>query len=136
MKTALYEKVGRRYVPWGNAWSWDRDADAMKAGTFRLTACAGEGSYRYEYDVKPDTAGFVAAAEVARLAMEQAMQSASIGRPVGNGSRAYTKRQREIIEKFRADMAEAGGLMPSMWTVSSARDIVQAGIDAVRGWKP
>jgi hypothetical protein len=135
MKTALYEKVGRRYVPWGNAWSWDRDADLMQAGTFRMTACAGEGSYRYVYDVTPDTAGFVAAAEVARLAMEQAMQAAAIGKPSGELT-MYTKRQREIIDRFRAEMAAAGGLLPTMWEVTSARDIVQAGIDAARRWKP
>lgn len=135
MKTALYEKVGRRYVPWGNAWSWDRDADQMKARTFRLTACAGEGSYRYVYDVTPDTAGFVAAAEVARLAMEQAMQAAAIGKPSGELT-MYTARQREIIERFRAEMAAAGGLLPTMWEQSSVHKIAQAGIDAVRGWKP
>ncbi len=135
MKTALYEKRGRRYVPWGNACSWDRDLDHMKAGTFRMTACEGKGSYRYEYEVTPDTAGFVAAAAVARLAMEQAMQAAAIGKPSGELQR-YTKRQLEIIERFRAEMAAAGGLMPTWWGIASARDIAQAGIDAVRGWKP
>jgi hypothetical protein len=135
MKTALYEKVGRRYVPWGNAWSWDRDADQMKAGTFRLTFCAGEGSYRYTYDVAPDTAGFVAAAEVARVAMEAAMQAAAVDKPSGELT-MYTKRQREIIERFRTEMAAAGGLMPTWWEQGSARSIAQAGIDAVRGWKP
>ena len=134
MKTQLFEKVGRRYVPWGNAWSWDRDADMMKAGTFRMTFCAGEGSYRYEYDVAPDTAGFVAAAQVARVAMEAAMQAEAVAKPSGGISR-YTKRQQEIIERFRAEMAAAGGLLPTTWQHSSAHQIAQAGIDAVRRWK-
>jgi len=134
VKTALYEKVGRRYMPWGNAWSWDRDADVMKAGTFRLTFCAGEGSYRYQYDVAPDTAGFVAAAQIARVAMESAMQAAAVSRPLG--ASMYTKRQQEIIQRFRAEMAAAGGLLPTMWQQSSVHEIAQAGIDAVRRWTP
>jgi hypothetical protein len=106
----------------------------MKAGTFRLTFCAGEGSYRYQYDVAPDTAGFVAAAQIARVAMESAMQAAAVGRPLGTSM--YTKRQQEIIERFRQEMAAAGGLLPSMWQQSSVHEIAQAGIDAVRRWKP
>ncbi len=133
MKAALYEKVGRRYVPWGNAWAWQHDADIMKAGTFRLTFCAGEGSYRYTYDVAPDTAGFVAAAEVAREAMEAAIQAAAVGVP--SGPTIYTKRQQKILARFRAEMAAAGGLMPTWWEIGCARKIAQAGIDAVRRWK-
>ena len=38
----------------------------------------------------------------------------------------------QLIERFRADMAEACGLVPSWWQHSSARDISQAAIDAVR----
>ena len=135
MKTTLYEKVGRRYRPWGNARDWTRDADTMKAGTFRLTACTGTGSYRYEYDVTPDTAGFVAAAEIARSAMILAMQKAAIAAPVET-LRPYTKRQLEIIERFRREMAAAGGMAPSHWEMSSAFKIADAGIKAVRGWRP
>lgn len=37
-----------------------------------------------------------------------------------------------LIGRFRADMAAAGGLVPSHWQHASAREIAQAGIDAVR----
>lgn len=131
--TQLFQKLGRRYVPWGHA--QQLESDAMKAGECRITFCAGNGERRFTYGVKPDTAGFVAAAEVARVAMEQAMQAAAISKPSG-GTTLYTKRQRKIIDQFRADMAAAGGLIPTWWEVSCARDIAQAGIDAVRDWKP
>lgn len=131
--TQLFQKIGRRYVPWGNDQQWG--SDVMKSGECRITFCAGNGERRFTYGVTPDTAGFVAAAEVARVAMEQAMQAAAIGKPRGQLT-MYTKRQREIIEQFRADMAAAGGLIPTWWEVSSARDIAQAGVDAVRNWKP
>jgi hypothetical protein len=137
MKAAaeLYTKVGRRYVPFGNAYSWEYDADIMKAGTFRLTCCPGEGSYRYIYDVTPETAGFVAAAQLARGAMENAMQDAAIGKP-SESLTMYTPKQRKIIERFRAEMAAAGGLLPTAWVLGGVHEIAQAGVDACRKWKP
>lgn len=133
MITPLFVKVGRRYVPWGMAESWAHDADVMRVGTFRLVFCAGDGMRRYSYDVTPDTAGFAAAAEIALQGMEQAIQARSVATPQ-LGMRPYTKRQLAIIDRFRADMAAAGALVPTHWQHASARDIAEAGIKAVRDW--
>jgi hypothetical protein len=132
MSETVYIKRGRRYVPFS---SWERDiGDSMKVGTFRLTYAYSDGGRRYTYDVQPDTAGFVAAAQIARTAMEAAMRDAAIANP--SSTTLYTKRQLDILARFRAEMAEAGGLLPTSWQHSSAYDISQAGIDAVRDYKP
>lgn len=135
MTTPLYTKHGRRYVLWGNLegrnWS---DGDLMAVGSFRLTHCVAPGHYRYTHDVTPDTAAFLAAAEVAQLEMEQAMAEAASSSP-SNGN-TYTSQQQRIIERFRRDMAAAGALVPTWWNSSSAREIAQAGIDAVRRLRP
>ena len=68
--TTLYRKEGRRYVVMGHAERYDH-ADVMKAGTWRVSYCYADGSLRYSYDVKPDTASFVAACELAGEAMER-----------------------------------------------------------------
>lgn len=133
MSEAVYVKRGRRYVPLS---SWERETgDEMKVGTFRLTYAYSNGGRRYSYDVRPDTAGFVAACEVARQAMEAAIQDAAVARPSAS-SVYYTKKQLEIIERFRREMSEAGGLLPASWQHASAHGISQAAIDAVRNYKP
>ncbi len=70
----LYVKDGRRYRVWGHT---VYDFDCMKAGQWRMTYCPGDGSYHYRYDVRPDTASFMAAAELAREAMMSAMTEAA-----------------------------------------------------------
>jgi len=124
----LYEKRGRRYVPVAAEWC---HADRMPVGTFRLTYCYGDGAYRYAYDVTPDTAGFAAAAQIAAVAMEREIASAAVATPCV--PQPYTERQQAIIERFRKEMVEAGGLLPSWWRHASAHEIAQAGIRAVRG---
>lgn len=126
----LFTKRGRRYVPWGNAERHDHDT--MRAGTWRLTYCYGDGAYRYSYDVQPDTASFLAARELAAAAMERAIADAAVASPSMGGITPYTKAQLVLIEQFRADMAAVGGLVPSYWQHSTPREIAMAGIDAVR----
>jgi len=99
----------------------------------RVSYCYADGALRYSYDVKPDTASFVAACELAGEAMERAIQGVAMAHPSPR-ERPYTKRQLEILEHFRAEMVDAGGLLPTWWEYSSAREIAQAGIDAVRNW--
>lgn len=130
MPETLYTKQSRRYVPWGHAQRWD--ADIMKAGQWRLEHCPRDGSGRYSYEVRPDTAGFVAAAQLAQEAMESAMDAAAVATPAT--LTPYTRKQLAIIKRFRAEMSAAGGLLPSFWGISSASDIARAGIDAVRKW--
>lgn len=127
----LYVKKGKRYYVWGNALAHGErfDRDPMRVGTFRLTYCPEPGHKRYSYDVKPDHAAFLAAAEIARFAMEEAMAKAA--RSNHSSTQVYTKQQQEIIERFRQEMADAGGLLPSYWYGGSASEIAQAGVDAV-----
>jgi pyruvate kinase len=122
-----FRKVGRKYVPIVEAEKYDYIT--MPAEGFTLAHRKG-GATQWEYAVKPDNAGFLAAAMVARTAMEEAIRQAATYRP--SGPIPYTKKQLAIIEKFKVDM---GIYKPLWWEQTSARDIVQAGIDAVRGGK-
>lgn len=128
----LYEKVGRRYVPRWDIWTDPRDI--MRPGQFRLVYAYGGGGYRYEYDVTPATAAWVAACMIARKAMEDAMYEAAQSKP--SEPRAYTKKQLEIIKRFREEMAAAGGNFPEWWSVTSPQDIADAAIKALENWKP
>ena len=89
-----------------------------------MTACVMWFFREYAYN----SAGFVAAATVAREAMEAAIRQAATYRPTSQ--KKFTKRQLELIEQFKRDM---GMSYPLWWQESSADDIVRAGIDAVRG---
>jgi len=129
--TQLYEKRGRRYIPWGNGDRWDSDRDAMPIGGFRLIHCPAPGHYRYRHDVTPDRAAFAAAAMHCEHAMVEAMNTAAMARPGARGPVPYTAEQRAIIERFRRDMAAAGALVPEWWTSASAEDIARAGVEAV-----
>jgi hypothetical protein len=129
MKT-LYEKVGRKYVP--VAVEWDRET--LKCGQFRMHYAYKDGAGMYFYDVTPDTAGFVAAAMIAHKAMEQAIRDAAPPNP--HIPTYYTKKQREIIERYRVEMLQAGGMLPDWWQHTTTWDIAKAGIDAVRNFKP
>lgn len=132
--TTLYEKIGRRYVPVSERWHRSCDEDQMKVGTFRLTYCYTDGGRRYEYDVTPVTASWIAAAMIAKEAIEQAITEAASAKP--SEPRAYTKKQQQIIKKYRAEMAAAGGNFPNWWSVGSARDISEAAIKALENYRP
>lgn len=133
--TTLYEKRGRKYVPYSLAWHYERDQDQMKVGEFRLTYCYSNGGRKYEYSVTPATAPFVAAAMVAREAMEQAIRDKVVATNHIK-SQPYTKKQLAIIERFRKEMVAAGGLLPFWWENTSARDLSAAAIKAVQEYKP
>lgn len=111
---------------------WDRDY--LKPGTCRLVIASGDGLRRYAHDVTPDTAGWVAAATIARIAMEQAIHERSAYTP--SGPVKYTKNQLAVLAHCKKLMMEAGMLMPTHWTSTTAHEISQAAIDAVQGWKP
>lgn len=131
--TTLYEKLGRRYIPVYERWQ-DAHEDQMAVGTFRLTYCYEEGGRRYQYEVTPATATWAAAAMIARDVMVKAMQDRAVATPAGRVE--YTKKQLAIIERYRAEMAEAGGNLPKWWNVSSPWDIADAAIKAMEEWKP
>lgn len=120
----LYEKIGRRYVPVSQAAL--HDYELRPANGFMLTYIK-DGLTMWAYDVQPDTAGFRAAALVAKNAMEKAINEAAKMQPSG-GRKPYTAKQRKLIEQFTADM---GGMMPLYWEGRTSYQIAQAGIDAV-----
>jgi adenine/guanine phosphoribosyltransferase-like PRPP-binding protein len=124
-----YRKVGRRYVPVTAHERWD--GMDQKVGTF-LLRYAKKGGQSWEYNVAPDTAGFVAAAMIAREAMEAAMVEKAKMKPQNLKPRPYTKRELALIKKFREDM---GDMFPCYWGETSTHDICQAGIDAVRSYR-
>jgi len=124
----LYKKVGRKYVPVSAHWS-DNNGDQMAVGTFRLTYAYEDGARRYEYEVKPDTASFVAASMIAKIAMESAIKEASKMRASGE----WRKAQLAAIDEFREKM---GGMFPTWWNEQSAYDISEAAIRAVAEFKP
>lgn len=133
----LYRKVqrGKRttYQVAYSAQSWDTP-DLMRPGTLRIVYAHADGGRRYEYDVTPDTAGFMAAATVARQAMEDAIKHAAQAKPMG--VMHYTKQQMAVLADCRARMEACGALLPTHWGHTSAHDISQAAIDAVRNFKP
>ena len=131
MTETVYKKVGRKYVPLAVRWYEDARMDQMPVGTFRLLYAYSDGGRRYEYNVTPATAPMVAAMTIGRAAMEEAVRDACKMRP--STPQSYTKKQRALIEKFRADM---GGLMPSWWTENSAYVISERAMQAVMEYRP
>lgn len=126
----LYIKLPNgRYKVSEHVQDWSRDS--MAPGQFRLEHCAADGSRRYRYDVTPDTASFLAAAEVAAVAMEAAIREAIKMQPQGRQTR-LTARQRAVMREVRRMMDDAGLLTPAWWQSGSDRDIAAAGIAAVR----
>ena len=129
----LYRKAGRRYIPVAATWHEDPGADHLSPGQFRLTyACTG-GGWRYEYNVTPATAPVIAATLIAREAMEAAITAAARMHPLPTYGKPYTPKQKALIAKFISDM---GGMYPTHWQATSARDIAQAGIKAMLEFKP
>ena len=128
MEETLYIKKGRRYHVWGNV---SYTFDVMKAGSFRLTHCIKEGHIRYTSAVTPDTAAFLAACSVAQHAMEEAILEKAKSTP-DSSTVLWTAEQKKLIQQFRDDMAATGALIPTYWSSSTAYEIAQAGIDAVR----
>lgn len=126
----LYKKQGRKYVPTYDVIS-TYDRDAMKVGTWRMVYAYDNGARRYEYDVQPDTASFRAACMLAEQAMLKKIEEAAACVPSGHQPKQYTKRQLDLLEKFRHDMKAAGGFVPDWWQYCSANDLVKAGIDAM-----
>ena len=126
----LYRKQGRKYVPVYDVVN-SYDKDLMKVGTWRMVYAYNNGARRYEYDVQPDTASFRAACMLAEQAMLKKIEEAVACVPSGHEPKQYTKKQLDLLEKFRQDMREAGGFVPDWWQYCSARDLVKAGIDAM-----
>jgi hypothetical protein len=129
--TNLYEKKGRRYHYWGNTESYAyMGEDVMRAGQHRLIYCPTNGERRYRHDVTPDTAAFLAAAQIAEVAMETALLEAARAQLMEPAT-SFTPAQLAIVRKFQADMNALDVLFPTWWTYNTAGDIARAGIAAV-----
>ena len=125
----LYKKQGRRYVPAYSVTDWSFDRDAMRVGTFRLTYAYQDGGRRYEYDVTPDTAGWAAAALLAKHAMVEAMRDAALKHKPASVV-PLTKKKQCAVAQARAILQEAG-VLSSMWEGVSPEAIADAAIATV-----
>lgn len=123
----LYKKVGRKYVPVSRYMAEDFTRK-INIGQFILVgSSATDSSVTYCYTVTPDTAGFVAASQIARGAMTKALVEQMRQRPMK--PQPFTKAQRKAID----ECAQKIGMdFPAWWSSSSVSDIVDAGIKAVR----
>lgn len=128
----LYEKKGRKYVPYAVHWI-DAGVD-IKVGEFMLIYAYKDGGRVYQYGVKPDTAAWAAVAKIAKQSMADAINEAIT--PLPAEGKRYTKKQWEIIERFRQEMREAGGNMPTFWQAKTAHEIAQIAIDTVENYRP
>jgi hypothetical protein len=136
MKTeTLYKKIGRKYVPVSAYWAEDNRMDRLQVGKFRLTYAYADGASRYEYDVTPDTAGFVAASMIAKHAMcEMIREKNTAG--AWCKSNTYTQEQLSIIHEFVKRMSEAGAFRPVWWQHNSPHEIADAAIQTVMDYRP
>ena len=125
----MYVKRGRRYVPARTV--IDDYVMSIPVGSFVLIHAYTEGGRMYQYDIKPDAAAFVAASTIAKQAMVDVMRSSAPATPKPK-SRTYSPQELAIINKFRADMAAIGSLLPDWWEYTTTECIAQAGIDAVK----
>lgn len=128
----LYRKEGRRYIPTYSLAAWNCEGDLMPVGSFRLVHAYSDGGRRYEYDVTPDTAAWVAAATLAVHAMTEAIHKAN--QHTIAGGTPWTKKQQAAIAQANAILEAAGIWSRRGWTTAAAHDVAKAGIDAVRQW--
>jgi DNA-binding GntR family transcriptional regulator len=114
----LYQKVGDDYLPIAES----EAKNGLPNGLWLVIVTDGYLDTREL--IEPDTAAFVAAAEVARPAMIRAIQEATRARPRDGEPVGKLKRAHEAFMRIAGNQ--------SMWlTQASAWDVAQAGIDAV-----
>ena len=122
MKKIYYEKIGRRYVPVAE---YDSDyLDSFPRGDHLVSVYPGGTSYRF--NINPAYAPLIAASRIAEDAMLTTLREAS--KPQPNRSTPLTEEQRlawnNLVETFGDDWATI--------KISSASDIVQAGIEVLQ----
>lgn len=116
----LYKKVGRRYVP--VAEYSNEVVDSFPKGTHLVMCYPGGQSRRFNID--PAYAPMIAAGRVAEDAISQAVHKASELRP----QRALlTEGQRRAWKKLAKELGDELATL----SISSARDIAEAGVQAM-----
>ena len=122
MKKIYYEKIGRRYVPvaeYDSDFRW-----CFTRGDHLVSVYPGGTSYRF--NINPAYAPLIAASRIAEDAMLTTLREAS--KPQPNRSIPLTEEQRSawnnLVETFGDDWATI--------KISSASDIVQAGIEVLQ----
>jgi len=121
MKKIYYEKIGRKYVPVAE---YDNDfLDSFTKGTHLVMSYPGGSSRRYNID--PNYAALIAAGRVAEDAMSQAVRKASEMRPQRTPlTPGQSKAWKKLAKEFGDELATLN--------ISSARDIAEAGIQALQ----
>lgn len=118
--STLYKKVGRRYVP--VAEYSNEVVDSFPKGTHLVMCYPGGQSRRFNID--PAYAPMIAAGRVAEDAISQAVHKASELRP----QRALlTEGQRRAWKKLAKELGDELATL----SISSARDIAEAGVQAM-----
>ena len=121
MKKIYYEKKGRRYVPVAE---YDNELlDSFTKGDHLVSVYPGGSSRRF--NINPAYAPMIAAGRVAEDAMCKAIQSASEMRP---RQTPITEGQRKAWKKLAKEFGDELATL----NVSSARDIAEAGINAMQ----
>ena len=122
MKRTYYEKRGRRYYPVSE---YDSDLlDGFPKGSHLV--CVYPGGQSRRFNVEPNHAALIAAARVAEDAMCEAIRKASEMRPQRT---PITEQQRQAWQK----LARAFGDDLATLNINSARDIAEAGLQALQG---
>jgi hypothetical protein len=121
MKKVFYEKVGRRYRP---VYEYDQVLlDSFPKGN-HLVMCYPGGQSR-RFNVEPNHAALIAAGRVAEDVMCKAIQQASKLRPQRT---PLTEGQRHAWKKLAKEFGDDLATL----SIASARDIAEAGLDALQ----
>ena len=120
-KVIFYKKQGRKYIPVSE---YDSEyLDSFSKGTHIVMCYPGGQSRRYNID--PNYASMIAAGRVAEDEMCKAISAASEMRPRQN---PITEGQRRAWKKLAKEFGDELATL----TISSSRDIAEAGIRAMQ----
>jgi hypothetical protein len=121
MNKVYYEKVGRKYVPvaeYNEQW-----LDSFPKGNHLVMCYPGGSSRRFRID--PDLAPMIAAGRYAEDAMCETIRQASELRP---RQTPLTEGQRRAWKKLAKEFGDELAIL----TIPSARDIAEAGVQAMQ----
>lgn len=119
MENILYRKVGKRYVPAGRE---NYEIDMIPFGWHLIHSCSRSKSTRFNID--PDDARLLAAAEKIRLKLEKKLLDAMDLEPK---TEEITPEARKLLDKFNALIKNKSGIT-TFWR-KSVREIVDSAIN-------